>query len=92
MTSGLEMEWDHSGRKGRDGQKKKTGKANEKRKKGKSKKEQKYEEVNGQGGKKGGKGVPRPQAGYFLYTTVMTESQMYDMIRSATRLSEIHNA
>jgi len=41
MTSGLETEWDYSGRKGRDGQKKKTGKANEKRKKGKSKKEQK---------------------------------------------------
>jgi len=35
------MEWDNSGRKGRDGQKKKTGTANEKRKKGKVKKEQK---------------------------------------------------
>jgi len=90
MTSGWEMEWDHSGRKGRDGQKKKTGKANERRKKGKSKKEQK-DEVNGQGGKKGGKGVPRPHAGHFLYTTVMTESQMYDMILSTMRLSEIHN-
>jgi len=32
MTSGLEMEWDYFGRKGRDGQKK-TGKANEKWKK-----------------------------------------------------------
>jgi len=31
MTSGLEMEWDYSGRKGRDGQKKKISKANEKR-------------------------------------------------------------
>jgi len=30
MTSGLEMEWDYSGRKGRDGQKKKICKANEK--------------------------------------------------------------
>ena len=40
-TSGLETEWDYSGRKGRDGQKKKVGKASEKRKKGKSKKEQK---------------------------------------------------
>ena len=39
-TSGLEMEWDYSGRKGRDGQKKKIAKANEKRKKGKNKKEQ----------------------------------------------------
>jgi len=38
MTSGLEMEWDYSGKKGRHGQKKKIGKANEKVK---SKKEQK---------------------------------------------------
>jgi len=30
-TSGLETEWDYSGRKGRDGQKKKTGKANERK-------------------------------------------------------------
>jgi len=56
-TSGLETEWDYSGRKGRDGQKKKIGKANER--KGKVKKA-KDEEVNGQG-KKGEKGrVPRP--------------------------------
>jgi len=41
MTSGLETEWDYSGRKRSDGQKKKIGKANEKRKKGKVKKEQK---------------------------------------------------
>jgi len=52
-TSGLETEWDYSGRKGRDGQKKKIGKANER--KGKVKRE-KDEEVNGQGGR----GVPRP--------------------------------
>jgi len=32
------MEWDYSGRKGRDGQNKKTGKANDKMKKGKVKK------------------------------------------------------
>jgi len=38
MTSGLEMEWDYSDRKGRDGQKKKIGKANQKRKRGKVKK------------------------------------------------------
>jgi len=31
--SGLETEWDYSGRKRRDGQKKKIGTANEKRKK-----------------------------------------------------------
>ena len=44
------MEWDYSGRKGRDGQKKKIGKANE----GKGKvKRGKDEEVNGQGGKRG---------------------------------------
>ena len=30
-TSGLETEWDYSGRKGRDEQKKKIGKANERR-------------------------------------------------------------
>jgi len=30
-TSGLETEWDYSGRKGRDGQKKKIGKANERK-------------------------------------------------------------
>jgi len=35
------MEWDYSGRKGRDGQKKKIGKANEKRKRGKVNKEPK---------------------------------------------------
>ena len=46
MTSGVEMKWDYSGRKGRDGQKKKTGKANER--KGKAKKGK-----DGQGGKRG---------------------------------------
>jgi len=56
MTSGLEMEWDYFGRKGRDGQKKKTGKANEKWKK--SKKSAKDEEVNGQGGKRWERGFP----------------------------------
>jgi len=35
MTSGLETEFDYSGRKGRDGQKKKIGKANERKWKGK---------------------------------------------------------
>jgi len=33
MTTGLETEWDYSGRKGRDGQKKKIVKANENREK-----------------------------------------------------------
>ena len=50
------MEWDYSGRKGRDGQKKKIGKANER--KGKIKRG-KDEEVNGQGGKRG---APAPHA------------------------------
>jgi len=40
-SSGLEMEWDYSGRKRKDGLKKKISKAHKKRKKGKSKKEQK---------------------------------------------------
>ena len=56
MTSGLETEWDYSGRKGRDGQKKKTGKANERKEKVKRGKD---EEVNGQGER----GVPRPHTG-----------------------------
>jgi len=42
MTSGLETEWDNSGRKGRDRQKKKIGTVNEKKKgKEERKKEQK---------------------------------------------------
>jgi len=44
------MEWDYSGRKGRDGQKKKIGTANERKRKVKGEKD---EEVNGQGGKRG---------------------------------------
>ena len=56
MTSGLETEWDYSGRKGRDGQKKKISKANERKRKVKRGKD---EEVNGQGGR----GVPRPHTG-----------------------------
>jgi len=46
MTSGLESEWDYSGRKGRDGQKKKIGKDNERKGKVKGGKD-------GQGGKRG---------------------------------------
>jgi len=49
-TTGLETEWDYSGRKGRDGQKKKIGKAKERKEKVKRGKD---EEVNGQGGKRG---------------------------------------
>ena len=56
MTSGLETEWDCSGRKGRDGQKKKIDKAKERKEKVKRGKD---EEVNGQGGR----GVPRPHTG-----------------------------
>jgi len=50
MTSGMETEWDYSGRKGRDGQKMKISKANERKRKGKRGKD---EEVNGQGEKRG---------------------------------------
>ena len=56
MTSGVEKEWEYSGRKGRDGQKKKIGKANERKRKVKGGKD---EEVNGQGGK----GCPGPTRG-----------------------------
>jgi len=56
MTSGLETEWDYSGRKGRDGRKKKICKANER--KGKVKRG-KDAEGNGQGGR----GMPRPHMG-----------------------------
>jgi len=49
--------------KGSDGRQKKIGEAHEKGKKGTNKKRAKDEEVNGQGGKKGGKGVPRAHAG-----------------------------
>ena len=52
------MEWDYSGRKGRDGRKKKIGKANER--KGKVKRA-KGEEVN-QGGKRG---APAPHGAPF---------------------------
>ena len=55
-TSGLETEWDYSGRKERDGQKKKIVKATEKKRKVKRAKDEK---VNGQRGK----GVSRPHAG-----------------------------
>jgi len=56
------MEWDYSGRKGRDGQKKKIGKANESEKKKRAK-----DEVNGQGGK--GR-VPRPHTGLYCIDLV----------------------
>jgi len=51
------MEWDYSGRKGRDGQKKKIGKANKRKEKVKR---ANNEEVNGQGGKRG---APAPHRG-----------------------------
>ena len=53
-TSGLETEWDYSGRQERDGQKKKIVKATQKRE---EQKRAKYEEVKGQG-KKGGAPAP----------------------------------
>ena len=54
-TSGLETEWDYSGRKGRDGQKKNISKANERKRKVKRGKD----EINGQGGKEGCPGLTR---------------------------------
>ena len=59
-TSGLEMEWDDSGRKGMAGQKKKTGKANEKKVKSKKAKDK---EVNGEEGKTQERGYPNPTRG-----------------------------
>ena len=57
-TSGLETEWDYSGRKGRDGQKKKIGKANERKEKVKGEKMRKKMD-------KGGRGVTRPHTGRY---------------------------
>ena len=68
MTSGLETEWDYTGRKGRDGQKKKMGKANERKGKVKGGKD---EEVNGQGGR----GVPQPH--------MLTSSPVFHHYRKA---------
>ena len=59
-TSGLETEWDYSGRKGKDGQKKKIGKDNERKEQVKRGKD---EEVNGQGGKRG---APTPHGAFSL--------------------------
>jgi len=57
-TSGLETEWDYSGRKERDGHKKEISKANERNKKVKRGKD---EEVNRKGGKEGCPGPTRGQ-------------------------------
>ena len=62
-TSGLETEWDYSGKKGRNGQKKKIGKAIER----KRKVEKGKNEVNGQGGR----GVPRHHTGLRLTDTIV---------------------
>jgi len=68
-TSGLETEWDYSGRKGRDGQKKKLGKANERKEKVKRGRD---EEVNGQGEKRGA----RPHTGPTFYHNSSAEMAM----------------
>jgi len=68
MTSGLETEWDYSGRKERDGQKKKKGKANESEKKKRAK-----DEVNGQGEK--GEGSPGPTRGDTIGITLDLQSK-----------------
>ena len=70
MTSGLEKEWDYSGRKGRDGRNKKIRKANKRKGKVKTAKD---EEVNGQGEKweKEG-GCPGPtQSKYMTHFTFL---------------------
>ena len=71
-TSGLETEWNYSGRKGRAGQKKKIGKVNEKRKNKKSKKEQNIRKWMDKG-KKGGNGsAPGPGgASTFTHQTLL---------------------
>ena len=87
MTSGLETEWDFSGRKGRDGQKKKIGKAKERNEKVKRGKD---EEVNGQG--RGG--VPRPHTGdslpeldadYLQLITAYLQVTLYVLQQNAMR-------
>ena len=65
MTSGLEMEWDYSGRKEKDGQKEKIVKATEKRK---SKKEQKTRKC----GDKGERRCPGRTQGYITNATHTT--------------------
>ena len=76
MTSGLETEWDYSGRKGRDGQKKKIGKANESKEKVKRGKD---EEVNGQGGKRG---APAPHGAIITEAfTKRLHENVYDLQR-----------
>jgi len=71
MTSGLETEWDYSGRKGRDRQKKKLGKASERKGTVKGGKD---EEVNGQGGR----GVPRPICS--IHNAVMASRGNNDLV------------
>ena len=67
------MEWDYSGRKGRDGQKKKIGKANGR--KGKVKRG-KDEEVNGEGGR----GLPQPHTGQQDVDTVSVADRRQQVI------------
>jgi len=62
------MEWDYSGRKGRDGQKKKISKANKRKRKVERGKD---EEVNGQGGEEG---CPGPTRGFRLYSLTAKSS------------------
>ena len=75
------MEWDYSGRKGRDGQKKKIGKANER--KGKSK-WGKDKEVNGQGGKRG---APAPHGAVNIRLLGLLHTPLYPVMRYNSRQS-----
>jgi len=82
MTSGMETEWDYSGRKGRDGQRKKISKANERKRKVKGGKD---EEVNGQGGKRG---VPRPHTEQYIGEANETYVLMLLLLRNLQQEEE----
>ena len=59
------MEWDYSGRKGRDGRKKNIGKANERKGKVKKNKRWRSKWTRGKGGK--GEGAPAPHGAFMAH-------------------------
>ena len=88
MTSGLEIEWDYSGRNERDGQKKKIDKANEKRKSGKVKKEQTTRKWMDKG-RKGGRRCPSPTWGSWLQSqNVKICKSLQERVQNTNRSSE----
>jgi len=76
MTSGLEMEWDYSGRKGRDGKNKKVDNANKNRKRGELKNSKRWgnEWIRG----KGARGTHRAQ----VFASEMPLISMYTSLWS----------